>query len=138
MYRILHTLQKRILHASEEMNQAILVSWPNFQQALGARWTSSKEPQHQWLSTTSGTLFVQFDLLTGSLLVNGAPLTRLPDLFTRHEMYTRLFGKTILEVGPSSEAGMQFSAKSGRHGYKLHFGMRNDDMLLLAAKDKSR
>jgi hypothetical protein len=138
MHRILPTLQKRILHASEEMNQAVLVSWPTFQHASGAQWTSSKEPQHQWLSTTSGTLFVQFDLLTGTLLVNGAPLTRLPDLFTRLEMYTRLFGKTILEVGPSSEPGMQFSAKSSRHGYKLHFGMCNDDMLLLAAKDKSR
>tara|TARA_R110002003_G_scaffold23_3_gene1108 strand:+ start:1361 stop:6781 length:5421 start_codon:yes stop_codon:yes gene_type:complete len=56
----------------------------------------------------------------------------------QHEMYGLLFGKTVLEVGPSNTANMDFSAKSTRHGYELHFGIRDHDMLVVAAKDDSR
>jgi hypothetical protein len=138
MYRALPTLRRQVLLDGSDMNQAILVSWPTFQPASDARWTILDEPYSQWLRTTSGALIVHFDLLTGTLLVNSAPLTRLPDHFTKHTMYTRLFGSTILEVGPSCEVGMQFSAKSSRNGYRLHFAMKDDDMMLMAAKDGSR
>jgi len=140
MHRILPTLQQHILRnsASDSLSQAVLMSWSTFQSTSQAQWSAMPEPQHQWLHTTSGTLSVHFDLLTGNLLVNGLPLTRLPSQFTQHKMYERLFGKTILEVGPSDEAGMQFSAKSTRHDYKLHFGLKDGDMLLLATKEMSR
>jgi hypothetical protein len=138
MYRVFPTLQEQLLHDSSELDQAILVSWPNFQTASDAMWTSLDEPQKQWFRTTSGTLVVYFDLLTGTLLVNGKPLTRLSNQFTQHGMYARLLGKTILEVGPSDEVGMQFSTKSELDGYRLHLGIRNSDMLLLAIKDTMR
>ncbi|KAH6230109.1 hypothetical protein HBI42_037710 [Parastagonospora nodorum] len=138
MYRLLPTLREQIRFDNEGLNQAILVNWATFQPVQEIGWTQMSESQCQWLYTTSSVFTIHFDLLKGELLVNGKPLTRLPAQFTQHETYARLFGSTILEVGPSDAIGMDFSARSTRRGYELHFGMRGEDMLLTAVKHGSR
>ncbi|KAH7095848.1 hypothetical protein FB567DRAFT_624053 [Paraphoma chrysanthemicola] len=136
MYRISPTLQAIVLRDNTGLNEAILASWVNFQP--GSQWTALSDPNCQCLRTVSGTLIVHFDLLTGDMLVNGLPLTRLPTRFTQHSTYERLFGKAIMEVGPSDVAEMDFAAKSTRHGYQIHFGTRDRDMLVLAVKEGLR
>ncbi|KAH5679679.1 hypothetical protein HBI21_077300 [Parastagonospora nodorum] len=138
MYKILPTLREVLRRNKDELNHAIHLSWSSFPMASEEGWAVLPEPQQHWLRTNFGTLTVHFDLLTGTLLVNGLPLTRLSEQFTQHKMYARLFGTTILEVGPSNEVGMQFSTKSKPHGYKIHFGMRDADMLLFAIGNNSK
>jgi hypothetical protein len=138
MYRILPSVQEKILLHNDGLNQAIVSNWDTFQPTPGTHWTVLSQLQTQWLHTTTSTLTVHFDLLTGELLVNGRPLTRLPAQFTQHITYSQLFGKTVLEVGPCELAGMDFTARSTRHGYKLHFGMKGQDMLLMAVKENAR
>jgi hypothetical protein len=138
MYRILPMLRRRLARSYDELSQAVLVTWSTFQTASEARWFPEPAPQHRWLRTTSGTSTVHVDLLTGTLLINGQPLTRLPNQITGTDMYAHLFGKTILEVGPSDEAGMQFCTKAEHHGHKLHFGRRQSDLLVLAVKHRTR
>jgi hypothetical protein len=138
MYGILPIVQKQILLDNDGLNQAILIIWDTFQPTPGAHWTVLSQPQTQWLHTTMAALAVHFDLLTGEPLVNGRPLTRLPAHFTQHATYGQLFGKTVLEVGPCEIQGMEFSARSTRHGYKLHFGMKGQDMVLMAVKENTR
>ncbi|KAF2031984.1 hypothetical protein EK21DRAFT_99304 [Setomelanomma holmii] len=128
MYRIFPALQQQVVKDSNGLDEAILLSWATFQSGAGATWSHAK----------SGRLLVHFDLLTGDLMVDGLPLTCLPIAFTQHRMYDRLFGNSILEVGPSYEIGMRFAVKSTRHGYHMHFGMRQMDMLMLTTNAQTR
>jgi hypothetical protein len=136
MFRILPKLRKCILANDSGLSDAVKANWAAFS---SGSWTSLNESHQQhWMLTTSGSLPVHFNILTGELLVNGLPLARLPAEYMRHKMYTPLFNKSALEVVPTDEVGFRFSAKTLYHGYKLHFGMNGDDMLLSAIGDSQR
>ena len=139
MYRLLPTLRTLILKDSSGLSEAITANWFAFEPTSPQGWQALPEHQEHWLHTKSlrsgsgsGYLPVHFNLLTGELLVNGLPLDRLPSEYMRHIMYAPLFGKSTLEVVPTGEPGLRFSAKMKHKEYNLHFGMSGDDMLLLA------
>jgi hypothetical protein len=136
--RLFPRLHQYVLLDSEDLNEAVSATWAAFRPTNGIGWTSLDHTHKNWLCTTSGALPVNFNLLTGELLINGMPLARLPDEYTKHRMYPRLFQKSILDVGPTDEPGMRFSAKSTHHGHKLHFGMNGKNMLVLAIKSGLR
>ncbi|RYO29176.1 hypothetical protein AA0111_g6158 [Alternaria arborescens] len=139
MFRILPTLRKRILANDSGLSDAIKANWAAFESTSSNSWTPlNTSSQRHWMLTTSGSLPVHFNMLTGELLVNGLPLARLPAEYMRHKMYAPLFHKSALEVVPTNEIGFKFSAKTTYHGYKLHFGMNSDDMLLSAIGDRLR
>ncbi|KAG9186949.1 hypothetical protein G6011_10057 [Alternaria panax] len=136
-FRILPTLRRCILTDDSGLSDAVKANWAAFESTSGNSWTSiSGISRQHWMLTTSGSLPVHFNMLTGELLVNGLPLARLPAEYMRHKMYAPLFRKSALEVVPTDEIGFKFSAKTLYHGYKLHFGMKGDDMLLSAIRDK--
>jgi hypothetical protein len=68
---------------------------------------------------------VYYNFLTGELLVNGLPLTRLPEQYERHDDYERLFGSLILNVMPSNLPGMRFYTTQKFQGHTVHFGMQD-------------
>jgi hypothetical protein len=133
MFRILPKLRKSVLEDDSGLSDAIKANWAAFESTSSNSWASlNGSRQQHWMLTTSGLLPVHFNLITGELLVNGLPLARLPAEYMRHRMYEPLFRKSALEVVPTDEAGFRFSAKTLYHGYKLHFGLNVDDMLLSA------
>jgi hypothetical protein len=138
MYRIFEKLRSFILQNSTGLRDAVRANWVAFNSATVSGWHSLERPQHHWLTTTSGTLLVHFNLLTAELLVNGNPLARLPSMFMQHEMYKPLFSKSTLEVIPTDEPGLDFSARYAYQGYMLHFGLQNLDMLVVAVQGNSR
>ncbi|PMB71344.1 hypothetical protein BM221_003811 [Beauveria bassiana] len=106
-----------------------------------AQWDTMSETYDHWLvASTSSTedalpLCIQYNLVTGELLVNGFPLSRLPSNYEGHSVYAKLFGKTSLEVLPTDMPGMMFSSKRTHFGYALFFGLSSDehhDMRLVA------
>ncbi|KAJ4987967.1 hypothetical protein SVAN01_06542 [Stagonosporopsis vannaccii] len=132
MYRIFTKLSSAILHDSSGINQAVLQSWAAFQPAENTFWSKLSDSHPHWLHIISSKLPVHINLLTGQLLVSGLPLTRLPSEYLSHPMYKPLFSAAVLEVVPTDEPGMRFSAKSTYHGHKLHFGMAAADMQIVA------
>ncbi|KAF2856141.1 hypothetical protein T440DRAFT_531312 [Plenodomus tracheiphilus IPT5] len=138
MYRMFPRLQSHIQFDSTGLNDAVLTNWAAFQPASAAHWTSLAKPQEHWLCIKSGTLPVHFNLVTAELLVNGLPLARLPEEFMHHSMYSTLFSTSTLEVVPTDEPGLKFGAKAPHHGYNLHFGMKDNDMLVVSIKNSSR
>lgn len=132
MYRIYPKLSSAVLHDSTGINEAVLHSWAAFEPANGALWSKLSKSRQHWLHIKSGKLPVHINLLTGQLLVNGLPLTRLPSNYLAHAMYRPLFSAAVLEVVPTDEPGMRFSAKSTFHDHKLHFGMAAADMQIVA------
>ncbi|KAN0080270.1 hypothetical protein V8E55_009836 [Tylopilus felleus] len=115
--------------------------WPDYRP--GSSWTPLESPNSRWFSckTASATdqrsQVVHFNLLDGSLLVNGKPLGRLPSKFLRHPLYNLVFGKQVLDVIPSDLAGMDYSTRSEISGHQIYFSLRNDSNLVIKAKRKS-
>ncbi|KAJ4371619.1 hypothetical protein N0V83_004839 [Neocucurbitaria cava] len=140
MYRAFEKLRTFVLHDSKGLCDAVRANWAAFDPSTASPsgWRSLEQPQHHWLAICSGTLLVHFNLLSAELLVNGLPLARLPSRFMQHKMYRPLFSKTTLEVMPTDEPGLEFSAQHLYHGYKLHFGMQGLDMLVVAVQGNSR
>ncbi|KAH3956582.1 hypothetical protein HBH98_241660 [Parastagonospora nodorum] len=136
--RMFPRLHQRILLDGEDLSNAISATWAAFDLSTGTRWTILSNGHRNWLCTLSGSLPVHFNLLTGELLITGLPLARLPERYTKHPTYSVLFQKFLVDVGPTNEAGMQFSAKSTHYDQKLHFGMEGNDMLVVATKESSR
>ncbi|RMZ68305.1 very large low complexity [Pyrenophora seminiperda CCB06] len=118
------------------LNNALMASWASFRPTN--RWSILSMPRNHWIHVESDGLVVHYNLLTAEVLVNGSPLSRLPEPYVKHEVYSSLFNKFPLEVRPSTEPGMEFSAKHSFHStwcYKLSLGMVGSDMLILAARD---
>lgn len=134
-----------VMRTSNTLDRAIKRSWSAYKDEGGWRELSADYPN--WLIKDIGThvreqaVQVQFDLLSGELLVNGVPLNRLPGEYERHYMYQKLFGRTAIEVMPSTHPGMQFSSKREYSGWTVHFGLSDShshahDLLIRASKNK--
>jgi len=136
--RMFPRLHRHILLDGEDLSDAISATWAAFDPSTETKWTILSNGHRNWLCTLSGSLPVHFNLLTGELLIKGLPLARLPERYTKHPTYSLLFQKFLVDVGPTNEAGMHFSARSTHHGQKLHFGMEGEDMLVVATKEGSR
>ena len=136
MHRAFVRLRHRILRGDMGLHAAVLENWAGFHPAVGLRWKILSNQHEHWLQIKSGSLSVCFNLLTAQLLVDGLPLDRLPPEFMQHSAYLPLFGKTILSVAPTDRPGMEFSAKSTYRDYRLHFGMTDSDMHVVAIKSK--
>jgi hypothetical protein len=134
--RAFTALRQYILQGDSGLHTAVLENWADFQPNPGVHWEMLSEMHEHWISIRSRSLTVYFNLLTAELLVNGLPLARLPPKFMEHPLYVPLFGKSTLEVVPTDRPGMSFSAKSLYRDYKLHFGM-NDANMLIVAIDKN-
>lgn len=90
-------LRKRILGVCNGLDRTIGRLWAGY--VAGSPWTALETPSERWLVTemsiedSSSSMLVHFNLLEGSLLVNGSPLTRLPRSYESHPTFRRLFGE---------------------------------------------
>jgi hypothetical protein len=138
LFRAFPVLARNILSDTlqEGLNQAVVASWAAFRPTN--HWSVLENPWHHWIHVKCDALAVHFNLLTAELLVKGLPLSRLPQQYMGHHSYSSLFDKMPIEVMPTNEPGMKFSAKRPFHPdwcYNLSFGMEGSDMLILAAQD---
>jgi hypothetical protein len=90
-------LRQAIVLNSGGMDKTVLGLWAGYEP--GASWTALAAPKDRWMTTRTSTQkgrasrVVHFNLLDGSLLVDGLPLTRLPKKYEQHATYRRLFRK---------------------------------------------
>lgn len=123
------------------ISDAVQKSWSAYRP--GGGWRVACNTTH-WLVTetasdNTGVQFqVHYNLLSGELLVNGIPLSRPPRAYEDHPMWRVLFGRTAVEVMPTSAAAMQFSAKRQYKGYDVRFGRQttssgDSDLLVQAS-----
>ncbi|KDN67446.1 hypothetical protein CSUB01_06462 [Colletotrichum sublineola] len=116
-----------LLESSPALDDAITASWSVYEPSR--KWETLSDTHSHWLTsiTVSSTpMTVHFSLLTGELLINGAPLDHLPALYLKHASYQCLFGRLSLEIMPTPVPGMQFSSKRRYAEYDVHLGLGND------------
>jgi hypothetical protein len=108
-------LARGILQDSKFLDNAVLESWSAYE--AGSSWQKVPESSGHWLVThtapnaSGDSLSVHFNVLTGGLLVNGLPLTRLPSQYETHSNYRKLFGTATIEVMPTSVRACNSRAK---------------------------
>lgn len=90
-------LRYRILEDSTTIDNAIHRIWSGYEP--GMQWRTIPTPNERWVLTETSTdrgqrsLLVHFNILDGTLLVNGSPLARLPQAYESQSLYRRLFGE---------------------------------------------
>ena len=95
-------LRQRILKARNGLDMTIGRLWAGY--ISGSSWTALETPSERWLvtETSSGgdlsSMQVHYNLLDGSLLINGSPLTRLPHSYESHPTFRRLFGEVKYSI----------------------------------------
>jgi hypothetical protein len=102
--RLSHLLEKmlrsKILQDRSGIDSTILRVWTGYRP--GCSWTALSEPNERWLTSQTSSdggfssICVHYNVLDGSLLVNGSPLTRLPRSYELHVTYLRIFGEVDL------------------------------------------
>lgn len=140
-YRAYPILAKAILQRPSTdkcLDEAVKACWPVYER--GKPWKFANYVDHWVMSRTSGSSGVSqtlyYNLLEGSLLVNGLPLSRLPSTYEHHPSYQKLFGDLVFEIMPvSTMPGMRFSSKQAHEGHVLHFGVQDADLLVQATID---
>ncbi|KAL2068505.1 hypothetical protein VTL71DRAFT_14842 [Oculimacula yallundae] len=127
-------LRSRILGNRTAIDRTVKRIWAGYRE--GSPWTHLPKPNERWLTTqtcanaNSLSNHVHYNLLDGSLLINGSPLTRLPQSYELHTTYTRIFGEKVLDVIPSSMPGMLFEIRGGFHGHQVHFRMCESELIV--------
>ncbi|PNP47794.1 hypothetical protein THARTR1_10479 [Trichoderma harzianum] len=147
--------KQRILYRSHELilgqpfnkvnkglNAAVKKTFP-FYNGEGT-WETLSRDEYHWLQTEiiSGngrsSFSIQMNILTGELLVNGLPPSRLPVSYEEHPVFEELLGREMVNVMPSDVPGAFFSSMKRHHGYSLAFGMNHSSppqLIIVASND---
>ena len=90
-------LRDRIVGGCVGLDNTLRLLWGGYRS--GSPWKAMEAPSERWLVTkissedSISSMLVHYNLLDGSLLVNGSPLTRLPRSYESHPTFYRLFGE---------------------------------------------
>lgn len=91
------SLRKKVTDSRHGLDSTVSRCWVGYKP--GSPWTALKAPSERWLMTETAkqnglsSMTIHFNLLDGTLLVNGSPLTRLPHSYEAHPTFHRLFGE---------------------------------------------
>ena len=83
----------------------------------------------------AASLSVHYNVLDGSLLVNGSPLSRLPREYESHPTFKRLFKTQIVYVVPSKTSDMVFEARENLHQCQVYFRMHESELIIRAKRE---
>ncbi|KAL8366469.1 hypothetical protein RB595_004986 [Gaeumannomyces hyphopodioides] len=122
------------------LNLAIKQFWPSCRRDV--TWSPAPAPHAHVLDARLSlpgrleTLSLEYNLLTGNLMIGGAPLTGLPAHVREHPTYRRLFGNRTFTVVHSytRSRGIQYLVTSSYHGHKLHLAMLQGDWLMVGSE----
>ncbi|RSM12590.1 hypothetical protein CEP52_002280 [Fusarium oligoseptatum] len=134
MYRARPIMDEQIASGSSFLSDAVHQRWRYFQPT--SSWSLSTGTKC-WYQTAMEHLKMHLNILTGELLVNDLPLSRLPADYETHHEYKRIFGDLLHNVMPSTSSGMIFCTTRLLQGYTVHFGRERQDLLLRLENDTS-
>jgi predicted Zn-ribbon and HTH transcriptional regulator len=134
MHRARPIMAEQIARDSSFLSDAVAERWRYFQPT--SSWSPSTGT-HSWYETTMEHVRMHLNILTGELLANNLPLSRLPKDYETHQDYMRIFGNLIHNVMPSTVAGMVFCTTQLVHNYTVHFGSESKGLIFRLENGKS-
>ncbi|KAG1750381.1 uncharacterized protein EDB91DRAFT_686470 [Suillus paluster] len=144
--RCCHALEATIrryaeLHR-EGLDYAIAEIWGSYRQ--GTPWRALPAPNSRWLVSQTApsccqlSQNVHFNLVSGSLLVDGKQLGRLPSMIVQHPTYRSIFGDQVFDIVPADIPGMDYATRGNICDHQVSFTLRNSNHLIIRAKHIDR
>ena len=143
--KIVHVLESRLTLSMQALPAAVSEAVNNVWAFAGAQtireftpWTCLSDSHRGWFTANSCKAWgimqqtVHIDILEGTLLIDGQPLGRLPEEYTKQEFFQRLFGSQVFMTYPSNMPGMSYMLASPFRGHEVHFGYRNGYLFVRA------
>ena len=144
--KMVHSLETQLRRAIQNLNNAVNFAVNNVwadAEGLSTRvlspWRLLSDPHDGWVKALSTSIdgsymqTVHFSILDGTLLIDGHPLGRLPDEYTKQTFFNRIFGNRVFLTYPSSMPGMSYQFASLFENHQIHFGFR-DGMPFMRAR----
>lgn len=135
--KLVHKLENRlrssIIRFPQAVDQAVNSIWTEAggkSSRTFSKWTFLSTSYSGWLTAHSvshdGLLEqeIHINLFEGTLLIDGQPLGRLPEEYTKQEFFQQLFGNRVFLTYPSSLPGMSYMLASPFEENEIHFGFR--------------
>ena len=136
--KLVHSLEPQIRRAirlsNDAVNEAVNSVWADAEGVstrVFSLWTLLPDPQYGWVTAQSSRTeglreqSIHFHLLEGTLLIDGQPLGRLPDEYTKQGFFGQIFGNRVFRTFPSSIPGMSHQFASLFEEHQIHFGFRD-------------
>ena len=140
-------LRQSIRLLNDAVNLAVNNVWADAE-GLSTRvfspWKLLSGPQDGWVTAQSTSTdgfsqqTVHFSILDGTLLIDGQPLGRLPDEYTKQSFFHQLFGNRVFLTYPSSMRGMSYQFASLFEHHQIHFGFRDGMPFMRAQSPNNR
>ena len=147
VHRLESQLRSAIISLKDAVSQAVGSVWADAEgqsTRVFTPWNFLSDPYDGWVTAQSisvdGLLeqSVFFDIFDGTLLIDGQPLSHLPDDYTKQEFFHRIFGNRVFQTYPSSIAGMSYQLASLFEGHQIHFGFRDGVPFMRARSPNKR
>ncbi|KAF8886602.1 hypothetical protein CPB84DRAFT_1850068 [Gymnopilus junonius] len=116
------------------MDIAIERLWPGYRSGFG--WSPLGEHNSRWLTSSTTPLGsqraqqVHYNILDGTLLVDGRQLGRLASDIIEHPSYKRIFSQKILDVIPADMPGMEYATRSAVYDHEIFFAWQGSSLII--------
>ena len=140
-------LRRSIRFLSDAVNQAVNGVWVDAESQPTRSftpWTLLSDRNDGWVTAQSISIdgvieqSVHFNILDGTLLIDGQPLGRLPDEYTKQGFLHQIFGNRVFLTYPSSMPGMSYQFASHFENHQIHFGFRDGIPFMRARSPNNR
>lgn len=140
-------LRRAIQSLNDAVNQAVNSVWVDSEgqpTRSFTPWTLLSERYDGWVTAQSISIdslieqSVHFNILDGTLLIDGQPLGRLPDEYTKQGFLHQIFGNRVFLTYPSSMLGMSYQFASHFESHQIHFGFRDGIPFMRARSPDNR
>ncbi|KAL9002774.1 MAG: hypothetical protein Q9188_004316 [Gyalolechia gomerana] len=136
--KLVHSLEPQIRlsvhNLRSAVNEAVNSVWMDTEGTSGREfspWTMLPAPQDSWYTAQSikgdgaSEHSVHFNIMEGTLFIDGQPLGRLPEEFAQQDFFQRFFGTRVFLTRPSYLQGMSYMFVSPVEDHEVHFGFRD-------------
>lgn len=98
--------------------------------SFDGKWNIVHMDDKAWIANQSLTRPVHLNLVTGSLLISGQPLSRLPSDYRSNPLYRAVFTDIDFDVVAADVEDMDYMSRFLYEGHQVYIGMRMGELVL--------
>ncbi|KAF2871478.1 hypothetical protein BDV95DRAFT_493867 [Massariosphaeria phaeospora] len=133
---IRYRLQDALMRDSHALLAALNEIWPVPQEFMDGPGMLQVDGESWWAFTTLSstrlgiTRYIHYNLVYGTLLIDGQQLGMLPAEYRHWPIIQELFGLQHLQVYPSTLRGMSLIVTQPAYGHYVHLGFRDGALVI--------
>ena len=144
-YGMLAKIRRSIEVRPSDFGYVINKAWPEGASSRAfTPWLFLDGADQYWVTSTtippSGSISqrVLYNVIDGSMLVNGQPLGQLPDEHRKSDLFKDIFGDRNVSTYPSDLQGMTYVVARPVNGHRVHFGVQRGRLFIRVCDTKRR